>query len=131
MKKAFLTVLCCLSGFVLIEITAQTDRIQIQSVFPYIAYSEDSIIRLAANYCHLHLEGIAIEFDSIGKPLSIGHYNHGKKEGEWLMSDGSSKYFKKGKESGSSAPGCGTGWFERQKAFDELYEELVFKKRTN
>lgn len=125
MKKVDLLMICCLSAVLRTHVVAQTDNAQIRSAFPYIEYGEDSAIRLAANYVHLHLEGVAIEFDSLGKPLSIGHYKHGKKEGEWLIADGTSRYFKEGKEFGTSIPGCGTGLFEAQVMFRELYEKLV------
>lgn len=104
---------------------AQQDKQQIIAHFDFVTYYPDSTIKEAYTMVDLKVEGTMIEFDSLGEPAAIGQYKARKKVGAWICPDGSTHYYKEGKDVVTTYPGCGTGMFLAYEEFWRLYASLI------
>lgn len=104
---------------------AQENKENILRNFNHIEYYPDSTIRFAMNIDGFEPVGFCIDFDSFGKPISIGVYRSWKRVGLWLHSDGSQTSYLNDFEIVRGFPGCGTGKLHNIKQFNELYEALT------
>ena len=122
MKGAFIFVLSFL--FVALSF-AQENQAGIKRNFNYIEYYPDSTIKRALNFENYEPVGYCIEFDNMGKPLTIGEYKSWDRFGEWLNADGTTTHYTEKFEKFVTIPGCGTGMYQNVQRFRELYEQLT------
>lgn len=105
---------------------AQWGKAQVVSRFKSVDYNPDSTIR-SVKYHSLRFKyrNYGIDYDTLGRPLMIGKYRHGLKEGGWLCADGSGWDYHKGRSHTGWIPGCGTGRRQARGYFAALYEDLT------
>jgi len=125
MKFSLTSVITIFLSIILQTSIAQQDKQKIIAHFDFVTYYPDSTIKEAYTMVGLTVEGTLIEFDSLGEPVAIGLYKARKKEGDWKYPDGSTHYFKKGKDAGNSLPFCGTGIMLAQQEFKKRYCSLI------
>lgn len=105
---------------------AQWGKAQVASRFKIVGYKPDSTIRSVRYHALRHrYRSYGIDYDTLGKPLMIGRYRHGLKEGKWLCADGSNWEYRKGTCDLGFIPGCGTGKVKAREYFAMLYEDLT------
>lgn len=108
--------------------SAQAQKNAILANFDSIAYYPDSTIESAYKVRKGKAHGYAIEFDSLGRPVAIGKYVKGEKDGGWLLRNGWMDFYENGTYDGFAIPGCGTGLRIAKEEFENLYRKLIEEK---
>lgn len=105
---------------------AQWGKAQVASRFKNVVYSPDSTIRAVKYHAKRYrYRRYGIDYDTLGRPLMIGKYKHGLKQGGWLCRDGSAWEYNKGEAHTGWIPGCGTGLARSREGFVVLYDDLI------